>query len=174
MGNIKWSPYILGALTGLLLILSVVVAKQYFGASTTFPRMASVVEATVGVDTSLQEYFTTKKGKYGPTSLPNWQLLFHIGILFGAFFAAKFSGTFKIVKVPKIWEESKGASFTKRAIWAFIGGVIAIIGARLAGGCPSGHGISGVAQLSASSILAFVFFFVGGLISARLILGGKK
>ena len=44
-------------------------------------------------------------------------------------------------------------------------------GARLADGCPSGHGLSGTLQLAASGYVALVCFFVGGLVVARLLYG---
>ncbi|MEA1946802.1 MAG: YeeE/YedE thiosulfate transporter family protein, partial [Thermodesulfobacteriota bacterium] len=85
MNKKTWNPYISGALAGLLLVLSLLIAGKFLGASTTFARSAAVIEKTVGIDTSKFEYFTTKKGKYGPASLPNWQLLFVIGIIVGSF-----------------------------------------------------------------------------------------
>ena len=42
-------------------------------------------------------------------------------------------------------------------------------GARWAGGCTSGHGISGMLQLAVSSWLAATSFFVGGIATAMLI-----
>ena len=39
-----WSPYVAGALAGLLLVLSVFLTGKYFGASTTFVRAAGLVE----------------------------------------------------------------------------------------------------------------------------------
>ena len=123
----------------------------------------------MGIDTSKFEYFTTKKGKYGPASLPNWQLLFVIGIIVGSFISASLSKTFKIVKVPPMWAERFGSSSLKRGIPAFLGGAIALIGVRLAGGCPSGHGLSGLSQLAVSGFVSMTFFFLAGLITARLI-----
>ena len=46
-----------------------------------------------------------------------------------------------------------------------------IIGARLAGGCPSGHGLSGLSQLAVSGFVALAFFFGGGWVTARLLYG---
>ena len=148
-------------------------AGKYLGASTTFARSAAVIEKTAGIDTTVFEYFTTKNGKYGPGSLPNWQLLFVIGIFVGALIAAKAGRTFEIVKVPPMWAKRFGPSPAKRAAAAFIGGVVALFGVRLAGGCPSGHGLSGLAQLAVSGFLAMAFFFLAGLITARLLYGGK-
>jgi uncharacterized membrane protein YedE/YeeE len=50
-----------------------------------------------------------------------------------------------------------------------------MFGARLAGGCPSGHGLSGIIQLAGSGLIAMVYFFVGGIIMTQIIYsGGKK
>ncbi len=164
-----WNPYLAGALAGLLLVLSVLAAGKFLGASTTFARSAAVIEKAVGVDPSQFEYFTTKKGKYGPDSLPNWQLMFVLGIILGAFVSARLSGDFKIQVVPDMWRQRFGGNPVTRAVVAFSGGVILLFGARLAGGCPSGHGLSGLAQLAVSGFIAMAFFFIGGAITANLI-----
>ena len=129
-----WNPYLAGGLAGVLLVLSVLVAGHFLGASTTFARGASVVEKAVGIDPSQFEYFTTQKGKYGPGSLPNWQLLFVVGIILGAFISSKLSGEFKIQTVPDMWHQKFGSNPVKRGIVAFMGGAIGLVGARLAGG----------------------------------------
>jgi len=130
----NWSPYLAGGLTGLLLVLSVLISGQFFGASTTFSRSASVIEKNMGIDTSTNEYFTIKKGKYGPSALPDWQLMFVIGIVIGAFISSKLSGEFKMQMVPDMWRERFGPGPLKRGIVAFAGGTVALVGARLAGG----------------------------------------
>jgi hypothetical protein len=129
-----WNPYLAGGLAGILLVLSVLISGHFLGASTTFARSASVIEQAVGIDTSAFDYFTTQKGKYGPSSLPNWQLMFVFGIIIGAFIASKLSGDFKLEPVPDMWRERFGPSPLKRGVVAFIGGIIALVGARLAGG----------------------------------------
>ena len=43
-------------------------------------------------------------------------------------------------------------------------------GARYAGGCTSGHAISGLSDLQGPSLIAVVGFFIGGLIMTFLIL----
>lgn len=169
MNKKTWSPYLAGALTGLLLVLSVLVAGKFLGASTTFARSAAVIEESIGVDTSRFEYFTAKKGKYGAGSLPNWQLMLVLGIIVGSFISAKSSNTFEIVMVPPMWAEKFGNNPAKRGIAAFTGGAIALFGVRLAGGCPSGHGLSGLSQLAVSGFISLTLFFLVGLITARLI-----
>jgi len=129
-----WNPYLAGSLAGVLLVLSVLVTGKFLGASTTFARSASVIEKAVGIDPSRFEYFTEKNGKYGPASLPNWQLMFVVGIIIGAFIASRLSGEFRMQTVPDMWQQRFGPSAVKRGIIAFIGGVIGLVGARLAGG----------------------------------------
>jgi uncharacterized membrane protein YedE/YeeE len=61
----------------------------------------------------------------------------------------------------------------KRMIAAFIGGAILLFGARLAGGCTSGHGISGTMQLALSSWIFFPVMFITGIITARILFRKK-
>lgn len=49
------------------------------------------------------------------------------------------------------------------------GGFMVGFGARYAGGCTSGHSISGISNLQASSIISTIFFFIGGLIATHFI-----
>jgi uncharacterized membrane protein YedE/YeeE len=109
------------------------------------------------------EYFIKETPKV------EWQWMFVTGIFLGALISALLSGDFTLKAIPDTWEKRFGKGKIKRAIVAFIGGVIAIFGARLADGCPSGHGLSGTMQLAVSGFVALVFFFIGGIIVARLI-----
>jgi hypothetical protein len=124
-----WNPYVAGALTGLLLILSVWVAGKYFGASTTFVRSAGMLEMTVSQERVTQmEYFIKELPKI------DWQWMFVVGIFFGSLIAAGTSKSFRWQGVPTMWESRFGPSKAKRAIVAFLGGTIAMFGARLADG----------------------------------------
>ena len=165
----SWNPYVMGALAGLVLVASVAVAGKFLGASTTFSRSAAFVENAAGVDTGQIEYFTTKGGKYGPGSLPNWQLMFVLGVALGSFTISKLTGSFKYVAVPPMWAEQFGNNPWKRAVAAFVGGAIALFGVRLAGGCPSGHGLSGLSQMAVSGFIALAGFFLFGVITAKLV-----
>ncbi len=129
-----WNPYLAGALTGVLIILSVWVSGKFFGTSTSFVRVAAVIEQSVGIDTSKNIHFTEKNGKYGAQALPDWQLLFILGIFIGSFIAARAAGDFKLQAVPDMWRKNFGDNPVKRGLAAFFGGIIALFGARLAGG----------------------------------------
>jgi hypothetical protein len=124
-----WSPYAAGALAGLLLILSVFISGKYFGASTTFVRAAGLIEQTVVPEkVAGMEYFIKEKVKV------DWQFMFVVGVLFGSLASGWFSGEKKAVAVPRMWEDRFGSSRTRRWIAAFLGGTVAMFGARLADG----------------------------------------
>jgi len=55
-------------------------------------------------------------------------------------------------------------------IIVLVGGFLVGFGARYANGCTSGHAISGLANLQLSSLVVVVGFFIGGLVSAHLLL----
>ena len=165
-----WNPYLAGALSGLVSIGSIWFVGKYFGASTTFVRTAGMVE----------KWFSPEKVASMPyfiKEMPviDWQWMFVIGIALGAFLAAVTSGSFRWQAVPSMWQNRFGAAILPRAGIAFIGGILAMFGARLADGCPSGHGLSGVLQLSVSGFIALACFFAGGLITANwLYKGGDR
>lgn len=175
MGKDKWNPYVAGALVGVLAVASVLVSTsligkpKYLGASTTFVRVAGLIEQSfLPEHVASNEYFKNTKVKV------EWQMMFIVGIAIGAFVSSLTGKTFKTEYVPPIWKERFGNKTVTRAIGAFIGGLIALFGVRLAGGCPSGHGLSGMMQLALSSLIAMIGFMVGGIITARLLYKGGK
>ena len=133
MGDLQekkgWNPYLAGALAGLLIVLSVWIAGKYFGASTTFVRSAGFIEQIFDAErVANMPYFVKEIPKI------DWQFMFVIGIFFGALFASTTSKTFKLQAVPTMWEKRFGTGRSKRAIVAFVGGAVAMFGARLADG----------------------------------------
>jgi len=165
-GARAWNPYVAGALAGLLLVLSVYVSGKYFGASTTYVRAAGFIESAADAGRVAQmAYFAKEAPKI------DWQWMFVVGIALGSLAAALASGTFRLRTVPERFAARFGHRPGLRALLAFAGGAVAMFGARLADGCPSGHGLSGTLQLAASGYVALVCFFVGGLVVARLVYG---
>jgi len=161
-----WNPYVAGALAGLLLVASLYATGKYFGASTTFVRAAGMLEQTVAAErVAAMPYFMKELPKV------DWQWMFVVGIALGSFAASLFSGTFRLQAVPDRFAARFGPGIGKRFGVAFVGGVVAMFGARLADGCPSGHGLSGTLQLAASGYVALVCFFLGGVVVARLLYG---
>ena len=99
----------------------------------------------------------------------DWEWMLVIGIVFGALASALLSGQFQLVWVPAAWAGAAGSSPFVRWLVALFGGVCIGFGARWAGGCTSGHGISGTLQLAVSSWIAAAGFFVGGIATAMLL-----
>ncbi len=158
-----WSPYLGGFLTGLLLIASVLVTQQllgkpkYLGTSTAYVRVAGLLEKAAGISVNDLAYYR----KYVPKV--DWKVALVFSVPLGALLAALKNGEFRPRFVPKRWAESFGPSPALRAVAAFWGGFLIIYGARLAGGCPSGHGLSGMSQLSISGFITVAGFFIGGI-----------
>ena len=124
-----WSPYVAGALAGLLLVLSVFLTGKYMGASTTFVRAAGFVEQAVTPEkVTGMEYFVKTKVKF------DWQFMFVIGVLFGSLASASLSKEGRAVPVPPMWSRRFGPSRVKRWVAGFLGGIAVMFGARLAGG----------------------------------------
>ncbi len=170
------NTYIVGILLGILAIVSAVATtvllgkSNYLGTSSSFVRAAGFIEEFFSpASTESISYYVIQKIKI------DWQFMLVVGITIGAFLSSLANGTFKIEWVPPIWREQFGNSAVKRAAGAFVGGIFAMYGARLADGCPSGHGLSGVMQLSVSSLVAlFLFVAVGALIAHAMYRGGAK
>ena len=73
--------------------------------------------------------------------------------------------------MPPLWERRFGPGAAKRLAFAFLGGAVMVFGARVAGGCTSGHGISGMLQLSASSWVFMPLAFAVAIATALLMYG---
>ncbi|NLH15251.1 MAG: YeeE/YedE family protein [Phycisphaerae bacterium] len=169
-----WNPYLAGALVGLLAVASafattkILKKTSFLGASTTFVRAAGLIEKTVAAGhVTANEYFTKEKVRV------DWQFMLVLGILIGALVGSISDGSFKLESVPPTWEKRFGPSIIKRAIGAIVGGAVSMIGARMADGCPSGNGLSGMMQLSVSGFVALAMFFGGGLIVAHFVYGRR-
>lgn len=169
-----WSPYLAGALVGLLAIISVwattvLMGKtNYLGASTTFVRAAGLLERAVAPErVAANEYFTTSKVKV------DWQFMLVSGIFLGALISSVTDRSFKWESVPPVWAKRFGNSPIKRAVGAVLGGIVAMVGARMADGCPSGHGLSGMMQFSVSSLAALCLFFGVGIAVAAMVYRGR-
>lgn len=159
-----WSPYLTGALVGILACLTILVSKQVFGASGGYATLAGMAGRVVAPGkTASLEYF-----KDDPPA-PNWGLMLLLGLPVGSFLAAWTGGELTGRWLPPLWVAYFGEeSFWMRLLVAFAGGTLMAVGARLAGGCTSGHGISGTLQLSLGSWIAVICFFIGGVTTAML------
>ncbi len=159
-----WSPYAAGAIIGLLNCVAIVVSDKFIGCSTAFSRSSGMLETFArGAAAAERPYYK----KFTPEI--DWEWMLVAGIAAGAFLSALLSGGLQAVWVPGLWAETFGHSAPLRVAAAFAGGVLVAFGARWAGGCTSGHGISGTMQLAASSWVAVLCFFAGGIATAMLL-----
>ncbi|MDO9092488.1 MAG: YeeE/YedE thiosulfate transporter family protein [Rubrivivax sp.] len=159
-----WSPYLVGALIGLLSMATFYLSNKPLGVSTAYARLAGLVGFLFarGHTRSLTFFQET------PPKV-EWGVMLLIGMLPGAFIAAVTAGEFSAAWVPDLWEQRFGPDVVFRLGAAFAGGAVMAYGARLAGGCTSGHGISGALQLSVSSWIALVSFFLAAVATAHLL-----
>lgn len=157
-----WSPYLVGGLIGVLSMLTFYFSNKPIGASTAYARIAGMLGLAIAPKhTRSLKYFHDNPPKVG------WELMLVVAVVGGSFLAAWTGGELTGQWLPAMWQERFGSdSYVLRMLVAFGGGVLMAFGARMAGGCTSGHGISGTLQLSIGSWISAICFFIGGVITA--------
>ena len=166
----RWNPYAVGAAIGVLSWAVFALVDKPLGVTTALTGLAGACAAPfVGADTvAANAYFKQHvfKADYG--------LLFLGGIALGALLSAALSGSLRAETVPAVWRERFGPSVAKRFAAAFVGGILAMFGARLADGCTSGNGISGSLQLAVGGWTFFLTLFASGLVTAAVLFGFRS
>ena len=160
--DLKWLYSGIGlALLNAVVFLEVL-SNRIIGASTAYPYVADVITGNTGND-----YFSKIKAP------GQWEVFFLAGAFVSGIIISLLRKEFKITLIHSSWEKYKGNSATKRIIWSFIGGFILIFGARMAGGCTSGHVLSGGMQLAVSSLVFAIFVFTGLLLTGKFFYQAK-
>jgi len=119
-----------------------------------------------------------------------WNLLMGIGAMIGGFIASNYLGAGQspdlnpktIMQLEDMGIESAGIAYVPSEFFGpeairdpkvmailIVGGLLVGFGARYAGGCTSGHSISGISNLQLPSLIATIGFFVGGIVMIHLI-----
>lgn len=174
-----WPWYVGGPLIGLILFL-----MFYFGQA-------------FGVSSNLETFCTISgAGKFSDYFKTNWKsrtwsLLFVLGIILGGYISSHYLMNSQVIDLnpetikdlanigfanagdsylpPAIF--STANIFTLKGISILVGaGILIGFGSRYAGGCTSGHSITGISSLQLPSILATIGFFIGGIIMAWFII----
>lgn len=159
-----WSPYLVGAGIGVLSWLTFYFSDKPIGASSFYATLAGFIGKLVAKrHTESLAYYKTN-----PPSA-DWGLVFVISTIIGGFIAAGTGGEIRNEWLHPMWVDRFGDSIALRGIIGFTGGVLMAFGARLAGGCTSGHGISGTLQLNAGSWLTVICMFIAGIATAMLL-----
>ena len=149
----SWSPFWSGVGVGSLQLFFMLLFERSLGVSTGFSVL-------LGQFTRWKFFSTTF-----PSSLQSFRdglnnyltLLFTIGVIGGSFLSTSLSVGYPL---QQYYGSNKSTSF--------IGGFLLLLGARCAGGCTSGQGISGLSHLLIGSILATAAMFAGGILTAFL------
>lgn len=155
---------VLGVLFGLLSVAAIALYGP-IGVSGTYPRFIGAIMDAVAPAAAKNNPYLQKMG-----SLIKPETMLVVGLLIGGFLARL------IWRAPAPAIETVHAeerTNTRRYVNAFFGGVLIIFGARLAGGCTSGHIISGITQLALSGMLFGLGVFGFGMLTARLMKGGN-
>jgi len=150
----------------LLLTFSIFGADRAIGASTYVPYFAGIV-----FDLDPNKYTYLKD----IANSGAWEGVMLMGALFGGFVTSVFiTKTFKFSLIPSGWKKYKNNSILSRLLWSFFAGFIMIIGARLAGGCTSGHFMSGMSQMAISSMIFGGVVLIVVIVTGRLFYNVKE
>ena len=175
-----WPWYVAGPLIGLLVPLLLLIGGKQFGISANLRHMCA---ATFPGNLEFLKYDWKASGL--------WNLTFVLGVVIGGFIGATL-----LAQPDPVIGISAGAMAELRALgisdftglvpneifsWSGLmslpgllmivgGGFLVGFGARYAGGCTSGHAISGLADLQFPSLVAVIGFFIGGLFVTYVVL----
>ena len=164
-----------GVLLGLVFFLAILLVKP-IGVSTQFVILDGIIADAVNPDfvtatdegyTSTNAYLAKSGGKYAKSVANplNYSFVFVLAMMLGGFLSARARGGIEGQdrKVPALWRANYGDDPLKRYLVAFLGGFIVLYGARLAGGCTSGHMMSGMMQTAVSG-----YIFAAGAFAAAI------
>lgn len=173
-----WHWSVAGVLIGLTVPLLYLVGNKPFGISSSFRHIcAACLPARV-------DFFNYNWRK------ESWNLFFVAGIALGGFVAVTFLANPEPVKIATATQEQLSALGVKSFgeleptdifsfqslltlrgfIFMVVGGFLVGFGTRYAGGCTSGHSITGLSNFQLSSLIATICFMVGGFIATHLLL----
>lgn len=178
-----WHWSVSGAMISLVMLLLIYLGQK-FGVSSSFQAMCSI-----GGAGKRFEYFRYDWKKH------DWLLVFVVGSIIGGWIGSSFLASPEPVQIseatindmatlgisyPKTIGEGAGflpsdvfnfevLSSLKGIILIVLGGFLVGFGTRWAGGCTSGHAITGLSNLQLPSLVAVIGFFIGGLVMTHLL-----
>ncbi|EFA77342.1 hypothetical protein PPL_12553 [Heterostelium album PN500] len=143
----RWAPYAAGLVVGLLQIPSYILGKNGLGTSSAYVTMSSKVCSlleTVSSSCYFKKFNSGIRQFYGPA--------LNIGMILGAYYSSQ---TALVPAAAKL--------LTHSPLYYFGSGAILLFGARLANGCTSGHGLTGMAKMEIAAL------FGGGIATCYLL-----
>jgi uncharacterized membrane protein YedE/YeeE len=154
LSDFIWHPILAGVIIGLLQIPSILWIESPLGTSTSYCTVAGCVAH--GLDSNVDKNAPYFANFFGINECGKMGLV--AGMATGGFLSATLSNIPKEILVNPM-----------PIPVVFVGGILLVFGARLAGGCTSGHGLSGMASLSISSFVTVASMFAGAMITALFI-----
>lgn len=170
-----WPWYVAGPLIGLMVPLLRFTTGKAFGISSSLRHLCAATGR------SRSSYLC-----YDWRATGGWNLVFALGVVIGASLATHFLGGAWSVDVTEgtreqlatlgvsvhglVPDELYGLTSLKSLLTLLGGGFLVGFGARYAGGCTSGHAITGLADLQPASLIAVLGFFGGGLLATHWLL----
>ena len=170
-----------GLALGLVFFAAVLLVKP-IGVSTQFVILDGIIwnafdgdvvtqsETAKSGYTSTNDYLAKSGGKYAKNIANplNYSFVFVAAMLGGAFLSALLRGGNKTGEgtMPAVWRANFGDSVWKRYVAVFLSGFLVLYGARLAGGCTSGHMMSGMMQTALSGYIFAAGAFLAGIPTA--------
>ena len=150
-----WHWALSGGLLGLVAVLLLFTLNTQFGLSTTFVDFCSVG--------SRLPYFDR------PGVGWTWRVWFAVGLFGGGALGAVLGGGWAPTWDLGLFDTQVGYGAMGKVVWMFAGGLLIGLGVRIAGGCTSGHGITGLSTFQWASLRAVLSFMTTGIIVAHLL-----
>ncbi|GGH24124.1 YeeE/YedE family protein [Sphingobacterium alkalisoli] len=170
-----WPWYVGGALVAIIMLMLIILGKS-FGFSSNFRTLCSVFGAGNNCDFFKFDWKAQR-----------WNLLFLVGAIIGGFIAVHYLSNNQIPEINEstvsrlhelgfksagkayVPSEIFGQLTTKNLLILSVGGLLIGFGTRYAGGCTSGHAISGLSDFQLPSLIAVIGFFIGGLLMVHVL-----
>lgn len=155
-----WPWWLGGIFIGLLVPIMYYFLNTPLGVSTGYGNLVKIFFPRTKLKWLASETFA---------DILNWRLFFMMGIILGAFLSARASSSSWLTLDMGRFTDNIAWPLPFLAVWFFCGGFLLGLGARLAGGCTSGHSIHGLANFHLSSLIATIFFLLSGVLTVHLI-----
>ena len=160
-----WNPYLAGLGLGLVLLASFVIMGRGLGASGAFTSVVTTgVHAVAPAHAMNNDFYAEYLGDGSTSPLYDWLVFEVLGVFVGGFI----SGTLAH-RVTKVVEKGPNISTRGRLLFAFVGGAIMGVGAKLARGCTSGQALTGGALLNVGSWAFMIMVFAGAYAMAYFV-----
>jgi uncharacterized membrane protein YedE/YeeE len=160
-----WNPYLAGIGLGLVLLAAFVIMGRGLGASGAFSSVVATGVAAVAPEhAQTNSYFKEYLSDGTQHPLKDWLVFEVLGVFAGGFISGALAH-----RVRKTIEKGPNISVAGRIGFAFAGGVLMGIGAKLARGCTSGQALTGGALLGVGSWAFMLAVFAGAYATAYFV-----